>query len=110
MAEIEFPISQACSRRSQVSRSSTRSPSSGYGPPVAAVRDGNFKAVFWGGRNAVWELHDMSKNQNETDDLSAKIPEKLEAMKKQWQTWINSVRPKKTGSNTDKKKKKKGKK
>ena len=60
-----------------------------------AIREGDMKAVFGGGNKGKWELHDLSKNLNETDDLAAKMPEKLAAMKAQWQTWIDSVRIKK---------------
>lgn len=53
-----------------------------------AIRDGDMKAVFWGGGKAgAWELYDLSKNLNETDDLAFKMPEKLEAMKAQWHGW-----------------------
>jgi arylsulfatase A-like enzyme len=58
-----------------------------------AIRDGNFKAVFWGGRQSgkSWELHDMSMGPNEANDLSKTHPEKLEALKAQWEAWYASV-------------------
>ena len=58
-----------------------------------AIRDGNMKAVFWDtkGQDRQWELYDFSKGQNETDDLAQTMPEKLEAMKQQWQEWFRFV-------------------
>lgn len=58
-----------------------------------AIRDGNMKAVFWDqkGQPRKWELYDFSKVRNETDDLSNTMPEKLDAMKTQWQQWYDSV-------------------
>ena len=58
-----------------------------------AIRDGQMKAVFWDskGQPRQWELYDFSRVRNETDDLSQTMPEKLEAMKKQWQEWYDSV-------------------
>jgi arylsulfatase len=38
-----------------------------------------------------WELYDFSKDENETHDLAAAKPEKLKAMKQQWQEWYDSV-------------------
>jgi arylsulfatase A-like enzyme len=63
-----------------------------------AIRDGDFKAVFWGGRKdgKVWELHDMSKVLNETNNLAKLQPEKLEALKAKWEAWYKSVNPSKT--------------
>lgn len=60
-----------------------------------AIRDGDFKAVFWGGRKdgKVWELHDMSKVLNETADLAKAQPQKLEALKARWEAWHESVKP-----------------
>jgi arylsulfatase A-like enzyme len=57
-----------------------------------AIRVGNMKAVFWGrGPKRKWELHDMSKNLNETNDLAEQMPERLAAMKMQWQAWYGDV-------------------
>ena len=64
------------------------------------MRDGNMKAVFW---QDEWELHDMSKNRNETDNLAKSMPEVLETMKKNWKAWYVSV----GGSEVKKSKKKK---
>jgi arylsulfatase A-like enzyme len=52
------------------------------------IRDGKMKAVFNGEK---WELHDMSLNTNETNDLSQEIPELLETYKTKWQNWSNTV-------------------
>ena len=53
------------------------------------VRDNNWKAVFWGKK---WELFDMSKDQNESHDLSAQYPEKLEALKKSYHAWYKKAK------------------
>jgi len=56
------------------------------------IRDGNMKAVFWGKENERrWELYDMSKNLNETDDLASKNPEQLEQLKNEWSNWYEEV-------------------
>ncbi len=62
-----------------------------------AIRDGDLKAVFWGGKKngKVWELHDMSKAPNETRDLAKTQPEKLEELKQKWESWYESVTPSK---------------
>ncbi len=57
-----------------------------------AIRDGNMKAVRM--RRAVdreWELYDFSRDENETYDLALVMPEKLQAMKRQWEAWYASV-------------------
>ena len=33
----------------------------------------------------------MSKNQNETEDLAAKMPEKLSELPTKWEAWMESV-------------------
>jgi len=52
------------------------------------VREGNWKAVFW---DEQWELHDMSKNHNETADQSKKMPERLQSMKQKYEQWSEEV-------------------
>ncbi len=52
------------------------------------IRDNKMKAVFWGKQ---WELYDMSKDRNESHDLSAAYPEKLKTMKKQYTDWYGST-------------------
>jgi arylsulfatase A-like enzyme len=49
-----------------------------------AVRDGNWKAVFWGEK---WKLFDFSKDRNESSDLSSHYPEKLQSMKAMHADW-----------------------
>ena len=43
----------------------------------------------------VWELYNLNEDYSETDNLAAKYPEKLEALKKLWdeQAWQNNVYP-----------------
>ena len=53
------------------------------------IREGNMKAVFWG---KTWELHDMSKNRNETDDLAQKKPELLQSMRDRYKQWFKEVK------------------
>lgn len=61
-----------------------------------AIRDGDMKAVFWGrGATAEWELHDLSKNLNETENLAGEMPERLEGLKQQWHAWFAGVTAKK---------------
>lgn len=57
-----------------------------------AIRDGNLKAVRlrWA-KDKEWELYDFSQDENETNDLAAKMPGKLQSMKQQWQKWYESV-------------------
>lgn len=56
------------------------------------IRDGNMKAVFWSkDKERRWELHDMSKNMNETNDIASKMPEQLDKLKKKWQLWYDQV-------------------
>ena len=56
-----------------------------------AVRDENWKAVLWGNK---WELFDMSKDQNESNDLATQYPEKIMAMKKSYKNWYNKTQSK----------------
>jgi len=71
------------------------------------VRDGKMKAVFY---DKTWELHDMSQNRNETDDLSQKKPELLNSMIKQWQKWYDSTGAAKSGKSKKTKRSRKKKK
>jgi arylsulfatase len=54
-----------------------------------AVRDGDWKAVFWGNK---WELFDMSADHNESNDLSSQYPEKMGTMKELYQNWYQASR------------------
>jgi len=40
-----------------------------------------------------WELYDLAKDRNETNNLAASDPGKLEAMKKAWESWYASMKP-----------------
>ncbi|WDE95397.1 arylsulfatase [Lentisphaera profundi] len=55
------------------------------------VRDQNWKAVYWSNQ---WELFDMSKDQNESNNLASQYPEKLEAMKKSYHAWYKEAKQK----------------
>jgi arylsulfatase A-like enzyme len=57
-----------------------------------AIREGHWKAVRWGKRDN-WELYNMSENLNETDNLAAKMPEKLADLVAKWDQWIAAVDP-----------------
>ena len=57
-----------------------------------AIRIGKMKAVFWG-RNNQWELYNLAKDNNESNDLAQSMPEMLESMKKQWKEWLISTQP-----------------
>jgi arylsulfatase len=46
------------------------------------------KPVF---NNKTWELFDLSKDRNESNDLSAQYPEKLQEMKRMWAEWYHST-------------------
>ena len=54
-----------------------------------AVRDGNWKAVFWAKK---WELFDMSKDHNESNDMSLKYPEKMSIMKNMYKKWYSECK------------------
>lgn len=58
-----------------------------------AIRIGKMKAVFWG-ENPQWELYNLAKDRNESNDLAPSMPEMLESMKKKWQEWRISTQPK----------------
>lgn len=60
----------------------------------AALRKGKFKIV-WMPVSAFgksdWELYDISSDPGETNDLAATMPEKLEEMKKDWESYVHST-------------------
>jgi arylsulfatase A-like enzyme len=57
-----------------------------------AIREGDMKAVrLRRAEDKEWELYDFSKDENETNDLATKMPEKLESLKKKWKEWNESV-------------------
>ncbi len=49
-----------------------------------ALRVGDWKIVA-AGKDSPWELYDMKTDRSETDDLAAKRPEKVRAMKAIWE-------------------------
>ena len=51
-----------------------------------AVRQGNWKAVAHG-KDAPWELYDLSQDPHETQNLAASYPEKVQELKTQFQVW-----------------------
>jgi arylsulfatase len=57
-----------------------------------AIREGDMKAVrLRKAKDKEWELYDLSKDENETNDLAKEMPEKLESLKKKWKEWNESV-------------------
>ena len=54
------------------------------------IRIGDMKAVFWDNK---WELHDMSVDRNEENDLSKKNPDILKDMINKWKEWYKNVKP-----------------
>jgi arylsulfatase A-like enzyme len=66
-----------------------------------AVRDGRYKLTAL--RGEPWKLYDMERDRTEMDDLSAKQPERVEAMSKKWDTWAteNQVTPLPTNYRVD---------
>ena len=55
-----------------------------------AVSDGRWKAVS--GKTEKWELFDLTVDRCETDDLSEKYPDKLQALTRQWKTILEQCR------------------
>jgi arylsulfatase A-like enzyme len=53
-----------------------------------AIRDGKMKAVILEGK---WELFDVAKDRNESNDLSLQYPEKLERLKQMHAEWYAST-------------------
>ncbi len=57
-----------------------------------AIRDGDMKAVFWGrASKRKWELYDISKDSNESHDLSESMSDRLESLTTRWQEWLSAV-------------------
>ena len=56
-----------------------------------AMRDGDWKIVRKGnmktGRTTPWELYNLRRDRTEMNDLSDKMPQRLEAMSAAWETW-----------------------
>ena len=58
-----------------------------------ALRSGDWKLV-WSKRmphDVQWELYNLAEDRCETDDLSARYPERVEAMALQWEQWARHV-------------------
>jgi arylsulfatase len=53
-----------------------------------AIRIGDMKAVFY---NGTWELFDLSKDRNESNDLSSQYPKILDEMQREWKHWIQTT-------------------
>lgn len=54
-----------------------------------AVRDGKWKAVYWG---KTWELYDLSIDHNEANDLAAQSPERIRTMQQAHHAWLQESR------------------
>ncbi len=55
-----------------------------------AVRQGKWKLV-WGSDRKEWELYDMENDRTETEDLSAKLPERVLKMEAEWMKWAKET-------------------
>jgi len=53
-----------------------------------AVRNGDWKAVFW---EKKWELFNLSEDRNESNNLSGKYPEKMSAMQDLYRNWYQAA-------------------
>lgn len=51
-----------------------------------AIRVGDWKLVSKG-KGGPWELYDLAKDRAESEDLSAKLPEKVADLSRLWETW-----------------------
>ena len=56
-----------------------------------AIRDGKWKLVAKGAKGR-WELYDIDADRSELRDLSAKYPEKVESLAKQWTDWAHRIK------------------
>jgi len=54
-----------------------------------AMRAGKWK-LSWSGKGP-WELYDMDADRTEMHDLSQSMPDRLNAMVQQWETWAKGV-------------------
>lgn len=53
------------------------------------ARSGSWKLVS-ASRDTTWQLFDLANDKTETNNLAAKYPEKVNELKKQWQTWAKT--------------------
>jgi arylsulfatase A-like enzyme len=74
-----------------------------------AIRMGDWKLVAKG-RNGKWELYNLANDRSELNDLSAKYPERADAMAAKWQAYAERANvlpwPAEKGKKTPKNKKK----
>lgn len=54
-----------------------------------AVREGNWKLVWEKGKNAEWQLYDLSKNRTETKNVADSQPSKVTLMSRKWEAWAH---------------------
>jgi arylsulfatase len=55
-----------------------------------AIRQGNWK-LTWGASEKRWELYDLNADRSETNNLSAKFPDRVTAMARDWKAWQERV-------------------
>jgi len=55
-----------------------------------AIRQGDWKLV-WGASEQKWELYDLKADRSETHDLAAEFPERVSAMARDWEAWLEKV-------------------
>ena len=51
-----------------------------------AIRQGDWKLV-WGASEKTWELYDLKADRSETNNLAAKLPERVTTMARDWEAW-----------------------
>jgi len=56
-----------------------------------ALRQGDWKIVA-AGRNAPWELYDLSRDRGETNNLAKAMPEKVAALAAEWERELEQAR------------------
>ncbi|MDF1861349.1 MAG: arylsulfatase [Verrucomicrobiales bacterium] len=54
-----------------------------------AVREGNWKLVWEKGKEAEWQLYDLSKNRTETQNVADSQPSKVTLMSRKWEAWAH---------------------
>ncbi len=58
----------------------------------AAIRQGDWKLVTLNGTDdSAWELYDLSSVRTETEDVAAKHPSRVAAMKDEWTRWATQA-------------------
>jgi len=61
--------------------------------PAAAIRSGNYKLIHFYDPER-WELYDLSHDLSERNNLTTKMPEKVQQLSKRLETWLKSVNAK----------------